>query len=104
MWSNRNKINAFNIFISFLAFHIHRDYGHFVANEETLIRMKEGDVFIINNRETFPSQPIRYFKNRMKDIFIYMCKECNKFFRTEEWENAIAKNEKMCPVCNCSSS
>lgn len=76
------------------------DYGQIVVSEDTLIRMKESDVFIINNKKQYSYQTVRYFKNRMKDVFVHMCKDCNKFFRTEEWENALAKNNKNCPVCN----
>ena len=76
------------------------DYGFFYCDEKLLTNMKESEVFIVDNRLNCPTQPLRYFKNRMKDIFIIMCKSCNRFFRSEEWENSATKNNNCCPICN----
>ena len=74
----------------------------FSVDQETLSEIKESDVFIIDNTLNCPTQPVRYFKNRMRDIFINMCKHCFKFFRNEEWENALAKSNNCCPICKAS--
>lgn len=76
------------------------EYGDFYINEDILSAMKESEVFILDNQKKCESQPIRYFKNRMKDIFIVMCHICFRFFRMEEWENYSSKNNSKCPVCN----
>lgn len=76
-----------------------KDYGIIVCDDETLKSMKESEVFIVDARANCPTIPVRYFKNRMKDIFINMCKSCFKFFRSEEWENYTAKSNRCCPIC-----
>ena len=35
----------------------------------------------------------------MKDVFITICKFCNRFFKSEDFENFYLKNNKSCPVC-----
>ena len=75
------------------------DYGKFTIEEEVIKQMKESDVYIVDNTQNCPSQPIRFYKNRMKDIMINMCCYCFKFFRNEEWENALAKSSNCCPIC-----
>jgi intraflagellar transport protein 122 len=74
------------------------DYGVFTVDEKILRNSNESEIFIIDLREHCRSFPVRYYKNRMKDIFITMCKHCYSFFKTEEYENAYLKN-KCCPVC-----
>lgn len=75
------------------------EYGKFIVDSEILKEIKESDVFIVDNVKNCATQPIKYFKNRMKDIFINMCNSCFRFFRNEEWENALAKNNNCCPFC-----
>ena len=75
------------------------DYGKFFVDLHTLDELREADVFIQNNQDQCLSQPVRYFKNRMKDMILNMCKVCFRFFRNEEWENLLAKNNFCCPIC-----
>ncbi len=74
------------------------DYGTFTLDEKILKNLNESEVFIIDLREHCRTFPVRYFKNRMRDVFITMCKHCFSFFKTEEYENAYLKN-KCCPIC-----
>lgn len=74
------------------------DYGMFTVEENILKNAIESEIFIMDVRHNCKSFPVRYFKNRMKDVFITMCKHCFNFFKTEEYENAFLKN-KCCPVC-----
>jgi intraflagellar transport protein 122 len=74
------------------------NYGMFTVDENILKNSNESEIFVIDLREHCRSFPVRYFKNRMKDIFITMCKHCFSFFKTEEYENSYLKN-KSCSVC-----
>jgi hypothetical protein len=74
------------------------DYGLFTVDETILKKSSESEIFIIDMRKYCKTCPVRYFKNRMKDIFITMCKFCYNFFKSEEYENAFLKN-KYCPIC-----
>jgi intraflagellar transport protein 122 len=78
------------------------DYGIFQVDESILRSLNETEVFIIDLRSLCKSIPVKFYKNRMKDIFITMCKFCYRFFRTEEYENLYLKNENSCPVCKYS--
>ncbi len=74
------------------------DYGIFTVDENILKNSNESEIFIIDLREQCRTFPVRYYKNRMKDMFIIMCKYCYNFFKTEEYENGYLKN-KCCPIC-----
>ena len=75
------------------------DFGVFECDEVVLKGMNPLEVFIVDCKGYCESQPIRYYKNRMKDIFVSMCSACFRFFRNEEWENLIVKNNNCCPMC-----
>lgn len=78
------------------------EYSVLVIDEDILRTLNESEVFIIDLRLQCSNYPVRFFKNRMKDVFITMCKFCYHFFRTEEFENLFLKNGKVCPICRMS--
>ncbi len=59
-------------------------------------------MFIIDLRHLCKTIPVKFYKNRMRDILITMCKFCYRFFRTEEYENLYLKNGNSCPLCKYS--
>jgi len=58
------------------------DYGVFPLDESVLKKLNENEVFIVDRRNYCKSIGVKFYKNRMKDIFITMCKFCYQFFRT----------------------
>jgi len=74
------------------------EYGTFEVDEEILMNLNESEVFVVDSRPVCPTYVVRFFKNRMHDMAITMCKKCYKFFSTEEYENNFLKKN-CCPYC-----
>ena len=74
-------------------------YKVLILDETILKSLNENEVFIIDLRKINRTYPVKFYKNRRKDISIIMCKNCYKFFKMEEYENAFIKNGNCCPIC-----
>ena len=74
-------------------------YRMLVLDDKVLKSLNENEVFIMDLRKINKTYPVRFFKNRKKDVNIFMCKNCYKFFKIEEFENAFLKSGNCCPLC-----
>ena len=75
------------------------NYKMLELDESVLKSLNENEVFIIDQRNINSHFPVRFFKNRKKEIGVTMCKFCFRFFKIEEFENAFIKVGNCCPLC-----
>ena len=75
------------------------EYKVIELDESVLKTLNENEVYIIDLRNINKTYPVKFYKNRRKDVGVIMCKFCFRFFKVEEFENAFLKCGKCCPLC-----
>ena len=69
-----------------------------ILTEEVLRSMRYEEVFIQDLTHLSKAVPIRYYKNMVPDVAIFMCENCGHFFLWDEYEFAYMENG-YCPFC-----
>ena len=69
-------------------------YGELVVGEETLRRMRRGDVYI----QRWSSVPSQWYASVIPDVGVVMCEACQHFFHEEDYEFEVLKR-RQCPFC-----
>ncbi|KAL7754398.1 hypothetical protein RI367_000379 [Sorochytrium milnesiophthora] len=66
------------------------------VSQQLLAEMEASEVFIV--RSTHACVPTRYFKLILNDVMLTVCTHCQRFFQSEEYEEAVVQSS-QCPFC-----
>ena len=69
-------------------------YGELVVSEETLKRMRRGDVYV----QRWSGVPSVWYASVIPDVSVVMCEACQHFFHEEDYEFEVLKR-RQCPFC-----